>query len=146
MQLKGLELYAVYNAAIQHNFAIQTDKSRPWGCGVLLQRRWFQWEWLVQWAPLNIMVKELVPIFISCSVCSSQLAKHSVLFECDNSSVAAVLSNGIAEDNAIMYLLRVLWFCIAYYDTELIPKHNIPGMSNCMADYLSRHNMQRFFN
>ena len=93
---------------------------------------------------MNIMVKELAPIVISCSVWGPQLAKHSVLFECDNSSVVAALSNGTAKDNAVMHLLRVLWFFIAHYDIELIPKH-IPGVSNCTADHLSRNNMQCFF-
>ena len=43
-----------------------------------------------------------------------------------------------------MHLLRVLWFFVAHYDIELIPKH-IPGIVNCTADHLSRHNMQCFF-
>ena len=132
------------NVATEHNYTIQMDASRSGGCGAFFQGCWFQWEWPVQWAPMNIMAKELAPIVISCSVWGSQLAKYSVLFECNNSSVVAALSNETAKDNAVMHLLRVLWFFIAYYDIELIPKH-ILGVSNRTADHLSRKNMQYFF-
>ena len=90
------------------------------------------------------MAKEMAPIVLSCGIWGPHLARQSVLFECDNSSVVAALSNGSAKDNVVMHLLRVLWFFIAYYDIELIPKH-IPGVVNCTANHLSRHNMQCIF-
>ena len=93
---------------------------------------------------MNIMAKEMVPVVLSCSVWGPLLARHSVLFECDNSSVVAALSNGTSKDNAVMHLLRVLWFFIAHYDIELLPKH-IPGVANCSADHLSRDNIKCFF-
>ena len=139
----GLSFMRYMNVATEHNYTIQTDASGSWGCGAFFQGRWFQWEWPVQWAPMNILAKEPAPKVISCSVWGPQLAKHSVLFECDNSSVVAALSNGTAKDNAVMHLLRVLWFFVAYYNIELIPKH-IPGVSNCTADHLSRNNLQYF--
>ena len=136
----GLSFMRYVNAATEHNYTIQTDASGSWGCGAFFQGCWFQWEWPAQWVPMTIMVKELAQIVISCSVWGPQLAKHSVLFECDHSSVVSALSNGTAKDNAVMHLLRVLWFFIAHYDIELIPKH-IPRVSNCTADHLSRNNM-----
>ena len=93
---------------------------------------------------MNIMAKEMVPVVLSCSVWGPLLAKHLVLFECDNSSVVAVLLYGTAKHNAVMHLLRVLWFFIAHYDIELLPKH-IPGVANYSADHLPRDNMQCFF-
>ena len=65
------------------------------------------------------MAKEMVLIVLSCSV---QGPRNLVLFECDNSSVVAALSNGKAKDNAIMHLFHVLWSFIAHYDIELLPK------------------------
>ena len=50
-----------------------------------------------------------------------------MLFECDNSSVVAALSNDMTKDDVVMHL--------AHYDTEF-PKH-IPGVVNCTADHLS---------
>ena len=59
-------------------------------------------------------------IVLSCGVWGPHLARHSVLFERDNSSVVAMLSNSMAKDDVVMDLLRVLWFFIAHYDMELI--------------------------
>ena len=56
------------NAATEHNYTIQMNASGSWGCGAFFQGRWFQWEWPVQWAPMNIMVKQLVAKVNSCSV------------------------------------------------------------------------------
>ena len=88
---------------------------------------------------MNIMAKEMVPVVLSCSVWGPLLARQSVLFEYDNSSVVAALSNRTAKNNAVMHLLCVLWFFIAHYDIELLPKH-IPGVANYLADYLSKDN------
>ena len=131
-------------ATSRHHYSIQTDASGAWGCGAYFQGHWLQWKWPAQWVPVNIMAKELAPIVLSCCVWGPQLAKHSVLFECDNSSVVAALANGTAKDNVAMHLLRVLWFFVGHYDIELITKH-IPGVVNRTADHLSRHNMQCFF-
>ena len=92
---------------------------------------------------MNIMAKEMVPVVLSCSGWGPLLARHSVLFECDNSTVVTALSNRTAKDNAVMHSLRVLWFFIVHYDIELLPKH-IPGVANCSADHLSRDNMKCF--
>ena len=140
----GLSLMRYMKATPRHHYSIQTDASGTWGCGAYFQGHWLQWKWPAQWVPVNIMAKELAPIVLSCCVWGPRLAKHSVLFECDNSSVVAALANGTAKDNVAMHLLRVLWFFIAHYDIELIPKH-IPGVVNRTADHLSRHNMQCFF-
>ena len=126
------------------HYTIQTDASGSWGCRAFFQGRWLQWQWPAQWVPLNIMAKEMVLIVLSCSVWGPLIAKHSMLFECDNSSVVAALLNGTAKDNAVMHLLRILWFFIAHYDIELLSKH-IPGVANCSANHLSRDNMQYFF-
>ena len=62
------------------------------------------------------MAKEMAPIVLTCGIWGSHLTRHSVLFECNNSSVVAMLSNGIAKDDVVMHLLWVLWFFIAHYD------------------------------
>ena len=85
---------------------------------------------------MNIMAKEMMPVVNCCSVLGPLLTRNVVLCKCDNSSMVAALSNGIAKDNTVMHLLRVLWFFIAHYDIELLPKH-IPDVANCTADHLS---------
>jgi len=43
-------------------FAIQTDASGAWGCGVILNLAWLWWKWPEEWYSIDIMTKELVPI------------------------------------------------------------------------------------
>jgi len=113
----GISLMRYIKGSSEHHHTIQTDASGSWGCGAFFQRRWLQWKWPDQWAPLNIMAKEMAPIVLSCGVWGPHLAKQSVLFECHNSSVVAVLSNGSAKDNVVMHLLHVLWFFIQLITT-----------------------------
>ena len=60
--------------------------------------RWLQLEWSKQWFTEHIMAKELLPIVLSCAVWGPTLARHKVLFQCDNSSVVAALQKGSAKD------------------------------------------------
>ena len=52
-----------------------------------------------------IMVKELIPIVLSCVVWGWQLAGRRVLIECDNSSVMAAVSKQYTKEQAAMHLL-----------------------------------------
>jgi len=90
------------------------------------------------------MVKELVPIVLSCTVWGKQLAGHWVLFECDNSSVVAAVNRQSTKAPESMHLLRCLWFFIAYFDLDVKCRH-IPGAINCTADHFSRKNLHAFF-
>ena len=56
------------------------DASGVWGCGSFWEGQWFQWAWSPQWAHLNIMVKELTPIVLSCVVWGHQFSGKQVLF------------------------------------------------------------------
>ena len=90
------------------------------------------------------MAKELVHIVLTCAVWGPQLARSAVLFQCDNSSVVAAVKKGAAKETNVMHLLRCLWFFTAYYDISLLCEH-IPGITNNLADHLSRGNLQSFF-
>ena len=126
------------------DFSIQTDASGSWGCGAFFQGKWLQLEWPPQWSSVHIMSKELLPIVLSCVVWGPLLARHRVLFQCDNSSVIAALQKGSARDTTVMHLLRCLWFFVAHYNIVLMSEH-IAGVNNCTADHLSRYHMHNFF-
>ena len=98
---------------ISPDFIIYTDASGSWGCGACFGRQWLQWQWSPQWSPIPIMTKELVPIVLSCAVWGPQIARHTVLFRCDNSSVVAAVRKGSAKEANVMHLLRCLWFFTA---------------------------------
>jgi len=123
---------------------IQTDASGAWGCGSFWEGQWFQWAWPPQWTHLNIMVKELTPIVLSCAVWGNQLSGKQVLFECDNSSVVMAVNQHYTREPEAMRLLRCLWFFVAYFDIDIKCRH-IAGVDNHTADHLSRNNLHAFF-
>ena len=123
---------------------LQTDASGSWGCAAVFETKWFQWQWSEDWSPVVIMVKELVPIMLACAVWGPQMARKTVLFQCDNMGVVAAVQKGTCKEQHAMHLLRCLWFFTAYYDIAISIEH-IAGVRNCAADHLSRNNMQSFF-
>ena len=125
-------------------YQVQTDASGSWGCGAFWDGQWLQWCWPPEWTHYSIMVKELVPIVLSCAVWGRRLARSRVLIECDNSSVVAAVNKHYTKEKVAMHLLRSLIFFVAYYDIDVKCKH-IAGVNNTTADHLSRNNLQSFF-
>ena len=69
------------------------------------------------------MVKELIPIVLSCVVSGWQLAGKHAFIECDNSSVVAAVSKQYTKEQAAMHLLRTLCFSVAHFDIDFKCKH-----------------------
>ena len=90
------------------------------------------------------MVKELVPIVLSCAVWGRQLAGSPVLIECDNSRVVAAVNKHYTREQKAMHLLQSLWFFATYFDIDVKCKH-IAGVNNSTADHLSRGNLHSSF-
>ena len=86
-------------------FHIQTDAFGSWGCGAFFQGQWFQLPWNESWLSANIMAKELVLIILSTAVWGPQLLRSQVCYQCDDSSVVAVLSKGSAREMIGLQLL-----------------------------------------
>lgn len=126
------------------DIVIQTDASGSWGCGALCQTQWFQWPWPAALAAEAIMVKEMIPVVLACSVWGPVIAGKTVKFQCDNTGVVAAINKGSAKEPFVMHLLRCLWFFTAHFDIAIFAEH-IAGAKNCAADHLSRNNLQYFF-
>ena len=140
----GISFLRVALADPTPQVTIQTDASGTWGCGAFFEGSWLQWQWSEEWRPIPIMAKEMVPIVLSCAVWGRQLARKTVLFQCDNTGVVAAVKKGTAKEEVVMHLLRSLWFFVAHFDISVSIEH-IPGVANQTADQLSRYNMQTFF-
>ena len=84
----GISLLKLADSA---HATIQTNVSGSWGCGAFFDNKWFQWQWPWEWQPVNIMAKEMAPIFLSCGVWGHLLARLRVRFECNNSSIEAAI-------------------------------------------------------
>lgn len=67
--------------------------------------QWLQWQWPSNWGSIDIMIKEMVPVVLSCVVWGLQLAKSRVLFQCDNTGVVAAVNKGSSKVVLAMQLL-----------------------------------------
>ena len=126
------------------DLSIQTDASGSWGCGVVFNTQWLQWQWPPEWSNSSIMAKELVPIIFSCIVWGPQLSKQQVNFRCDNLSLVVAINKGSSKDTLVMHLLCCLWFFVAYFDITVSATH-LPGVTNITADCLSGNNILQAF-
>lgn len=122
---------------------ILTDASGSWGCGAVFGTQWLQVAWSHEWSRMDIMVKELVPIVLSCAVWGSALSGTRVEFRCDNRSVVDSINKGSSKEPIVMHLLRCLWFFLASFDIRVTASH-IPGLQNTAADQLSRNKSAEF--
>ena len=140
----GLSILQSPNLPPSTQITVQTDASGPWGCGAVCSHHWLQWQWPDVWASKEIMVKELVPVVLSCVVWAPLLAKKNVLLQCDNLSLVTAINKGSAKAPIVMHLLRCLWFFSAYFNITLTASHIHGVVLNTLADQLSRNRMVDF--
>ena len=119
-----------------------TDASGSFGCGTCWGTLWLQGQWPLEWASIDIMVKELVLVVLACALWGSQWAGRHVLFHIDNLSVVQMLQKGASKEpsGVIMHLLRCLSFLTAYFHFSISASH-IAGVHNIVADDISRNNL-----
>jgi len=115
---------------LQHSVTIiiQTDASWTLGCGAVFGNLWLQWKWPLEWQPLSIMAKELVPIVSSCAVWGLKLVQKPVLFQCDNLSLVTALKKAHAKTSwscnyweSLHFLLPTLTYTFRYHLLLAIP-------------------------
>ena len=134
----GKSFMQVYGQGATPNVTFASDASGGWGCGAVWGTQWLQGQWGDSWEQVNIAIKELVPVVVSCAVWGPQWAGKLVLNLCDNMAVVDVVKTQRSKDPTIMHLLRCLHFICAYWEVELRVEH-IPGNMNVIADAISRN-------
>ena len=87
--------------------------------------------------------KELFPILVAATLWGSQWVYRRVEFLCDNESVVAVLKSGSSRDQHLMGLLRHLSL-LAIRHSFMLTTSSVRGMTNLVADSLSRFQFQHF--
>ena len=128
----------------QPDITVSSDASGSWGCGALCGSLWFQLKWAGAVVDSHITVKELVPIVIAAAIWGEQWAGSTVLANCDNAAVVAIINQGSSKDQECMHLMRCLSFIAAQFNFNLVAAH-IKGVDNTLADALSRNNALLFF-
>lgn len=64
-------------------------------------------------------------------------------FHCDNKAVTEVWQSGLSHSTQLMRLVRALFFVAANGNFHVLIRH-IAGVDNCIADALSRLQVQKF--
>jgi len=70
------------------------------------------------------------------------LANRCIIFQTDNMSIVNIINSQTSKDVLIMYLVRRLAITTMLYNIMFRAVH-IPGYDNCIADCLSRFQVQR---
>ena len=120
-----------------------SDASGLWGCGAWHEDRWFQLKWDDNSQPLQIAVKELLPIVLACELWGPLWTNHRVTCHCDNQVVVAALYKRTCKEKHCMHMLRALAFIEAHHQFVLQPVY-INTMHNHLADDLSRDKLFSF--
>ena len=86
------------------------------------------------------MVKELVPVVLSCAMWGTRWTGQHVLFHIDNMAVVEALQKGSSKEPSciVMHLLKSLFFLLAHFRFTISACH-IPGVNNTLADEISRN-------
>ena len=127
---------------------LYTDAAGSIGFGGYLQGKWFQGHWpphmrLNRERGISIEWQELFPIVVACSIWHPFLAGKRLQFWCDNESVVSIINSGHSKVPRIMELVRKL-VLLSMQHNFLVRARHVPGVSNEVADALSRFQMQRF--
>ena len=130
-----------------HDLSLQTDASGSIGYGGIFGKQWFQGTWKPQQhigiSKISIAWQELYAIVVACSIWGKQWACKRILFQCDNLAVVSALNTKKAKCPQLMRLLRKLTLIAMSRNFHLKAQH-IPGLSNEIADSLSRFQVPRF--
>ena len=122
---------------------VESDASGSWGCGALWGTQWFQWQWRDGAPEWLIAPKELLPILFAVAVWGPHWVGRLVVCQCDNMAVVSVVNSGYSRDNAMMHLLRCLFFMVAHFQIQIKAVH-VAGVVNVAAYALSRNDISRF--
>ena len=127
---------------------LYTDAASSVGFGGYFNDEWFQGKWLpnMHLSPtkgISIEWQELFPIVVACALWFPQFSGKRIQFWCDNESVVAIINSGHSKAPRIMDLLRFLVLLSMKHNFFVRARH-VPGVSNDIADALSRFQDERF--
>lgn len=144
----GISLFLDLQETSAPCMQLYTDASGTVGYGGIHQTQWFCSAWPEDLLvgldnSISISFQELYPIVVAAVLWGKHWARRRVKFHCDNAGTVFVLNKGRSKSPDIMKLMRKLTLVAAKYSFAYQACH-IPGSKNCVADALSRLQMDRF--
>ncbi|KAM3936010.1 uncharacterized protein RB166_003095 [Leptodactylus fuscus] len=124
-----------------------TDASGSVGFGAYFGGAWCAGRWPSDWVELgwvrNLCLLELFPIVVAVEVWGDRFRDRKVRFHCDNQSVVSAINSLTASSPPVVCLLRYLILKCLSLNAWVVAVH-VPGVSNVIADSLSRFQWERF--
>ena len=111
--------------------------------GAYWSERWVQAHWSTDQIGRDIAWKELFAIASAVNTWGHHWPRKKVSVHCDKQAAVDIWKKGSTVCSQVMALVRMLYFCAAQHNIHIIVTH-IDGTNNCIADALSRFQVQCF--
>ena len=122
---------------------LYTDSAGSIGFGAIFGKHWCYGEWPREWQNRNIAILEFYPIVLSLLLWGSKMQNQCIVFHTDNEALVHVINKCTSKDKTLMVFVRKL-VLVCLENNILFKAQHIPGVKNCLADALSRLQIQRF--
>lgn len=140
----GVSFFIDDNITEAADMQLFTDAT-PISYGGSYENQWFQGDFPVEilQEKTSMAFFELYPIVMACLLWGHNWNRKRILFHCDNMATVEIIKKERSKVPSIMKLMRTLTFHAAKNYCVLHAKH-IEGHKNCIADALSRYQMEKF--
>ena len=142
-QWHGVSFWLFPGLSPEAGMEVSSDAARSLGYGAFLKDCWFAWPLAPSQQQQSIAYKELFPVVIAAHVWGHHWCHKHVLFHSDNDAVVHILNSRMSKVPGLMRLLRSLLFAAACHCFSFSAQH-VPGITNQIADALSRFRWQEF--
>ncbi|KAK6191041.1 hypothetical protein SNE40_002790 [Patella caerulea] len=144
----GISLFYEPHITSAPDFNLFTDASSTKGFGGYYQGKWFSEQWPTNLPDiadysLSMAFLELYPIVVAAVLWGHNWKRKRIKFYCDNQATVHIISKGRSKEPVIMKLMKTLIMCAANNNFAIYSEF-LPGLSNSIADSLSRFQMSRF--
>ena len=123
---------------------LSTDASGTLGFEAYFLGAWIMGAWSTAQLSRSIQWKELFAIAAAAAATwGNQWQRKKILVHCDNQAIVQIWQAKKPKHPAITHLCRTLFLLAAKHNFNVSLKH-IPGITNSLADALSRQQVQHF--
>jgi len=142
-QWRGVSFWLFPGLSPEADVEVSSDAAGSFGYRVFLKDCWFAGPWAPSQQQQSIAYKELFPVVIAAHVWGHHWCHKHVLFHSDNDAIVHILNSRMSKVPGLMRLLRSLLFAAACHCFSFSAQH-VPGVTNQIADALSRFRWQEF--
>ena len=117
------------------------------GFGIYFAGKWAYAQWPMSWFDLgitdDITILELFPLLVAFTIWGEELRNKKICFRCDNEAVVQIVNTMTSKSVRVMVLLRAFTLLCLKLNVVVRSSH-VSGVSNVLADSLSRLQIARF--